>query len=194
MVLRVMVVDSNPKRVGTVSKALQALGYQVVSPIVDIKELDEQVRQVKPDVIVIDLESPSRSCLASVEAVSRDQPRPIVMFAEQDDAEVAKQAVQAGVSAYVVDGLQQHRLRPILEAAIERFKQFQDLRNELQQTKNKLAERKLLERAKGIVMQQRGCDEQEAYHSLRKLAMKSNKRLVDIAESMIAASELFADK
>ena len=116
------------------------------------------------------------------------------MFADQGDDEMARQAVRAGVSAYVVDGLQDHRVRPILETAVERFKQFQNLRNELEKTKTTLAERKLVDRAKGLVMQQRGCDEQEAYHSLRKLAMKSNKRLVDIAEAMIAAAELFAEK
>ncbi len=194
MALRVLVVDSNPKRVETVADALQSAGYQVVSLIGEIKDLYHQVQQEEPDVIIIDMESPSRDCLEYIQEISRDQPKPIVMFADQDDPETAKQAVRAGVSAYVVDGLQGHRVRPILETAVERFKQFQALRNELEKTKNTLAERKLVDRAKGIVMQQRGCNEQEAYHSLRKLAMKSNKRLVDIAEAMIAASELFSDK
>lgn len=194
MTLRVLVVDGNPKRVETVEQALEATGYQVVSLIGEIKDLYEQVRQVKPDVIIIDMESPNRDVLEYIQDISRDQPKPIVMFADRDNPEMAKQAVRAGVSAYVVDGLQHHRVSPILETAIERFKQFHDLRSELEKTKNTLAERKLVDRAKGIVMQQRGCNEQEAYHSLRKLAMKNNKRLVDIAETMIAASELFSDK
>jgi len=194
MALRVLVVDSNPKRVETLEKALATSGYQVVSLIGEIKDLYEQVQKVQPDVIIIDMESPSRDALEYVQEVSRDQPKPIVMFADQDNPDMAKQAVRAGVSAYVVDGLQNHRVRPIMETAVERFNQYQSLRNELEKTKNTLAERKLVDRAKGIVMQQRGCDEQEAYHSLRKLAMKSNKRLVDIAEAMIAASELFSDK
>ena len=194
MALQVMVVGSNSERTETICKALLAANYKVVSLLDDVAELYEQVCRVGPDVIIIDIESPGQACLAYVQQVSRDQPRPIVMFADKGDASTAKHAVRAGVSAYVVDGLQDHRICPILETAVERFKQLQDLRSELEKTKNTLAERKLLDRAKGIVMQQRGCNEEEAYHSLRKLAMKSNKRLVDVAEGMIAAAELFTDK
>jgi len=194
MALQVMVVGGDSERTKTICKALLAADYKVVSLLDEMSGLYEQVCQVGPDVIIIDIESPSQACLASIQQVTRDQPKPIVMFADKSDADIAKHAVRAGVSAYVVDGLQDHRICPILETAVERFRQFQGLRSELEKTKNTLAERKLLERAKGIVMQQRGCNEEEAYHSLRKLAMKSNKRLVEVAEGMITAAELFTDK
>ncbi|MFN2310213.1 MAG: ANTAR domain-containing response regulator, partial [Gammaproteobacteria bacterium] len=149
-----------------------------------------EVTRHQPDVIIIDLDSPDRDTLEQMRTISRVQPRPIVMFAEDDDSGTINQAIKAGVSAYVVDGLSSHRVRPVMEVAIARFREYQALREELARTKNSLEERKLIEQAKGLLMQHRQMNEAEAYQALRKLAMDQGKRLPEVARNVIAIMEL----
>ena len=137
-----------------------------------------------------DIDLPSRDTLESLRSVQAADPRPMVMFSQDDNGDTIRRAVQAGVSAYVVDGVQAQRVRPILEAAIARFEQHRRLQAELDRTRSQLEERKKIERAKGIVMMQRGIGEPAAYGLMRKAAMDQNRRLVEIADSIIAAAEL----
>jgi response regulator NasT len=141
-------------------------------------------------VVIADLDSPDRDTLESMGTVSREVPRPIVLFAREGSTETIEKAIKAGVSAYVVDGLAPSRIQPVVDVAIARFREYQALRRELADTKLKLAERKSVDRAKGILMDRRGMSEQEAYTALRKLAMDKNKRLAEVAEMIIASAEL----
>jgi response regulator NasT len=143
-------------------------------------------------VVLIDIDSPSRDTLENLRTVQAHQPRPMVMFTQDDANESIRRAIEAGVSAYIVDGIERRRVRPIVEAAMARFSQFQALEKELLETRGKLAERKLIERAKGIIMKQQGLSEDAAFQAMRRLAMRKNKRLAEIAESVISASELLA--
>ncbi len=188
--LRVLVVDEDVTRSSQVVQALTTAGYNVTAVLESGTDLYAKVREAQPDVIIIDMESPDRDMLEHLHVISRNDPRAIVMFCQDDAKETISAAVKAGVSAYVVDGLQPHRIKPILQTAVARFEEFQELRGELAKAKSSLAERKLLERAKGILMKRRGYGEDEAYHALRKLAMNRNKRLIEVAESVIEAEEL----
>lgn len=189
--LKVMLVDDDRGRAAMLMRALRDNGCDVVARFGRNEDLCTRVQQVRPDVILIDMELPDRDTLEHMRSISRHHPRPVVMFAERSDSALAEAAIKAGVSAYVVDGLNPARLRSIMEVAIARFREFQAIRAELDQTRSQLAERKVVERAKGILMQKRGISEDEAYKTLRKLAMDKNKRLVEVAETLIAAAELF---
>ena len=156
----------------------------------DLAGLAATVRALRPDVIVIDTESPTRDVLEHLVIVSQSSPRPIVMFSTDSGGEAIRGAVRAGVSAYVVDGLDAARVNTIIEVACARFEQFQNLKAELAEANLKLSDRKLVERAKGLLMQSRGLSEDEAYHALRKLAMAKKQRLGDVAQQVIAAADL----
>jgi response regulator NasT len=188
--MRVLLVDENAERAGLLKSALHESGYTVSLHVGAMAQLLAQVRAVEPDVIIIDRDSPDRDTLEHVCMVTRDQPRPIVMFADDGDRMAIRAAVDAGVSAYVVGGLKAERIRPIVDVAIARFEQFQAMRQELDQTKTNLAERKQIERAKGMVMKSRGVSEEEAYGLLRKLAMERNQRIAQVSENVIAMAEL----
>ncbi len=188
--MRVMLVDDNRNRVAILEQALQDAGYKVVARLVTGAPLLEEVRAVQPDIVIIDMESPDRDILESMRSISRDAPRPIVMFAERSDSDTIQAAVRAGVSAYVVDGLTDKRIRPIMEVAIARFREYEALRRELEQTRNQLADRKVVEQAKGLLMKRRGMDEEEAYQSLRKMAMDRNQRIAEVARNLIAMADL----
>lgn len=190
MSLRVLVVDSDAERAAEVVYALTTAGYMVASVLETGIDLYAKVRELQPDVIIIDMESPDRDMLEHLRVINRDDPRAIVMFCQDEAHETISAAVKAGVSAYVVDGLHSHRIKPILQTAVARFQEYQELRRELAETKNTLVERKTLERAKGILMRQRGMNEEEAYQALRKSAMNRNKRIIEVAENLIAAYEL----
>ena len=190
MSLSVLLVDDDPERAAIVEPALRAAGYEVVTVVDTATEMLAQVRARRPDVIIIDRDSPDRDTLEHVCMITRDDPRPIVMFTQDKDQALMRAALEAGVSAYVVDGLSVERVRPIVEVALARFEQWQALRRELDQAQTNLAERKVIERAKGIVMKQRRCTEDEAYALLRKLAMDRNQRLAHVAESVITMAEL----
>lgn len=188
--LRVLLVDDSSERRASVERSLTDVGCEVVGFVASDDNLVARVRAADPDVVIMEIESPNRDVLDSLESVQSQAPRPIVMFTQDDDGETITRATRAGVSAYVVDGLAHKRVRPILDAAIERFVQFNRLSNELARTREELSQRKVIDQAKGILMKQRGMGEDEAYKAMRNLAMKSNKRIVDIAESVVAAAKL----
>jgi response regulator NasT len=190
--LRVMIVDDNKERSAPLRNYLVEAGYNVVGHLSDTADLNKAVAQMRPDVIIIDTESPSRDTLEHICVVSRDDPRAIVMFSHDGETEKIRAATRAGVSAYVVGSLESARLRPILDAALVRFEEYQALRNELEETATKLADRKTIDRAKGILMKQRGLDEEAAYQSLRKLAMQRGMRMGEIAKQVIQAAELLS--
>lgn len=188
--MRVLVVDESPERVVVLRDGLERAGYEVAAALAGSIELLRAVEQVRPDVIIIDTDSPSRDVLEHVVMISRDEPRPIVMFSTDDAPETIRDAVRAGVSAYVVDGLDAARVKSIVEVAVARFDEYQRLRAELADANLKLSERKQVERAKGILMKTRGVGEDEAYQMLRRMAMDRGKRLGEIAQQLIDMADL----
>lgn len=188
--LRVLLFEESHDRAELVREGLARAGHDVVVTIGSALELLPAIERARPDVIVIDTESPSRDAIEHLCVVSQSSPRPIVMFASDDRSDAIREALRAGVSAYVVDGLDPARIRSIIEVAVARFEEFQGMREDLAEARLKLRERKLVERAKGLLMTQRGLGEDEAYHALRKLAMQKKLRLGEIAEQLIDAAEL----
>ena len=188
--LKVLLVDDSPERIAILRAALEKARYSVAAVLESSLELLRAVEDHQPDVIIIDTESPSRDVLEHVVMVSRDQPRPIVMFSSDGASESIRDAVRAGVSAYVVDGLEASRVQGIVEVAVARFDEYQKLVTELAEANLKLSERKLVDRAKGILMKSRGFSEDEAYHALRKLAMTRKKRMGDAARMVIDMEQL----
>ena len=183
--LRVLLIDDSPERTTILRTALERAGYSVAAVVESPLALLQAVEDVKPDIIIIDTESPSRDVLEHVVMVSRDQPRPIVMFSVDDGAEAIRDAVRAGVSAYIVDGLEGSRVKSIVDVAVARFEEYQKLVAELAEANLKLSERKLVDRAKGSLMKGRGMTEDEAYHALRRMAMSKKKRLGAVAKNVI---------
>lgn len=183
-------VDEHLERQEGVAEILESVDCEVVASLSPSDDLLGQVALHKPDIVIIDMDSPSRDTLESLRSVQSAMPRPMVMFSQDDDGETIRRAVDAGVSAYIVDGLQAKRVRPILEAAMARFEQYRALENELNKTRDQLASRKKVDRAKGILMKERSLSEEDAYDLMRKTAMAQNKRIVDIADTIIAAAEL----
>lgn len=188
--MRVLIVDESDERAAVLREALVATGHEVAASLSSPLELLRAVEQLQPDVIVIDTESPTRDVLEHVVIVSQSSPRPIVMFASDAGGDAIRDAVRAGVSAYVVDGLDTGRVNSIVEVACARFDEFQRLKLELAEANLKLSERKLVERAKGLLMHSRGLSEDDAYHAIRKLAMSKKLRLGDVAQHVIDAAEL----
>ena len=190
MKLRVMLVDERSERAELLRGPLALAGHEIIARVHPGDDLAARVRELAPDVIIIDMDSPSRDTLEQMRCIHRDQPRPILMFAEDGDRELIQEAVRAGVSAYVVDGLDAGRVMPILEVAIARFNEFQNLRRELEETRLGLAERRHIDRAKALLMEQRGWTEKQAYQALRKMAMDRNLRMGQVADQLVAMSEL----
>ena len=188
--LRILVIDRNPERAGVVEQALKESGDYLVEVTPGTGHLLELLRVMQPDVLIVDLDLPDRDTIEQLRVATSEMPRPIVMFVDQSDTETMKAAVSAGVSAYVVDGLQGSRVRSIVEVAVVRFQAFDHLRRELELAKTSLVERKLIERAKGILMRARGISEDEAYALLRRKAMRDQKKVVEIGQSVITAAEL----
>ena len=190
MALRVLLVDQEPDRASTLERVLRDAGYDLLGKVAPNTELLDQVRRLGPDVIIVDMALPDRDTLEYMATLTRDQPKPIVMFVDQSDETMIGRAVKAGVSAYVVDGLDPQRVKPIVDVAIAQFREFQALRDELAQTKSNLAGRKLIDRAKGLLMAERDLSEEDAYRALRKLAMDRGMRLSDVAEEILAVAKL----
>ena len=188
--LRILVLDENPIRRAILEAGLREAGFENVRLLMDMKGLLDQIYIIDPDVIVIDLENPSRDVLEQMFQVSRLVRRPIAMFVDQSDRATIEAAIDAGVSAYIVDGLRKERVRPILDMTISRFRAFDAMRVELESTRSALKERKLIDRAKGILMKTKGLDEDGAYKLLRRTAMNQNRKIVDVAESLISAFDL----
>ena len=171
---------------------LTGLGYDVVADLRDFGALRTEVARIAPDVIVVRTHTPTGEMLESLAAVFESAPRPIVVFAREGTREVIRRAVECGVSAYVIDGWASARLTAIIDAATARFEMYDATRRELAATRARLAERKLIEKAKGIVMEQRRLTEGEAYGALRKMAMDQNLALAEVARRVIAVAQLLA--
>jgi two-component system, response regulator / RNA-binding antiterminator len=188
--LKILVIDENPIRRAILEAGLREAGFENITLLNQMTGLLDQIYVIDPDVVVIDLENPSRDVLEQMFQVSRIVKRPIAMFVDQSDKATIDAAIDAGVSAYIVDGLKKERVRPILEMTISRFRAFDALRLELESTKSALRERKLIERAKGILMKSKGLDEEAAYNLLRRTAMNQSRRIGEVAESLISAYDL----
>ena len=187
--MRVLVVDDSAERAELVRDALLRGGYEVTATLSSPVSLLKTIDELEPDVIVIDTESPSRDVLEHLVVMSRHTPRPVVMFASDRAPDTIREATRAGVSAYVVDGISSERIQPIVNAAIARFEELQQLRGQLAEANLRLDERKLIDRAKGILMKARGLDEEGAYRALRRMAMDKNRRIGEVAQNVIEMAD-----
>jgi response regulator NasT len=188
--LNIVIVDENPVRAAILADGLREAGYTHVTRIEETTSLLARIYSLDPDVILIDLENPSRDVLAQMFQVSRAVKRPIAMFVDQADTAAIEAAVDAGVSAYIVDGLKKERVKGILDLCISRFNAFSRLTTELERAQNALSERKVIDRAKGILMKVKNVSEADAYAMLRKTAMNENKKIAEVAQSVVTAAEL----
>ncbi len=184
--IRVMLVDDDPGRAQQVEAHLQAAGCEVLSSISSAAGLLFQIEQHRPDVVLIDLQSPGRDMLESLAIVNRHSPTAMVMFAEEDDPGFIREAVAAGVSTYVTQGLNPTRVRPLIDVAMAQFRSFQGLRDELHSARTQLEDRLLIDKAKRLLMRQQRLDENAAHQLLTRLAMDNNQRLRDVAQTVIA--------
>lgn len=188
--LRIAVIDKNPLRAAIFEDGLRAAGHMSVVHIDDTADLLDRIHVIDPDVILIDLESPSRDTLEQMFKVSRSVARPIAMFVDRSDAAMIDAAIDAGVSAYIVDGLHKDRVKPILDTTISRFNAFAKLKKELETVKSQLEDRKVIDRAKALVMRAKAIPEEQAYALMRQVAMNENKKIAEVARSIITAAEL----
>ncbi len=190
--LSILVIDENRLRASIIESGLREGGYNNLTIVHDVVGIARRIAEVEPDVIVIDLENPNRDMLENMFQLSRAVKRPIAMFVDHSDSASIEAAVEAGVSAYVVDGLKQERVKPLLDMAISRFNAFSRMARELDEARSELENRKLVDRAKGILMATRGLSEPQAYSLLRKTAMNQNRKIAEIAEGLITAAGLLA--
>lgn len=188
--LSILVIDENAIRAQIIEEGLRAAGHTRVTVVHEIQGVARTIERVSPDVIVIDLENPNRDMLESMFLLSRSVQRPIAMFVDRSDRAAIEAAVEAGVSAYVVDGLKQERVKPILDMAISRFNAFSRMARELDEARSELENRKTVDRAKAILMKSRGLSEEAAYKLLRTTAMNQNRKIADIAQSLVMAAGL----
>ncbi|WP_413992876.1 ANTAR domain-containing response regulator [Labrys okinawensis] len=188
--LHVLLIDDNAVRASVIEGGLREAGHQRVTVVSQMRHLLRQIVEADPDVIFIDLENPNRDVLEQMFQVSRSVHRPVVMFVDQSDKAATEAAIDAGVSAYVVNGLRKERVKPILDMAISRFNAFHRLREELDRTKQALEDRKCIDKAKGILMRSKGISEEEAYALLRRTAMNESRRVADVARSLVTAAKL----
>ena len=188
--LAVLVIDENRIRASIIEAGLRDAGHERVTIVHDVTGIARRIAEIEPDVIVIDLENPNRDMLENMFQLSRAVKRPIAMFVDRSDQASIEAAVEAGVSAYIVDGLRQERVKPILEMAISRFNAFSRMARELDEARTELENRKVLDRAKGILMKSRGLSEEAAYALLRKTAMNQNRKIAEIAQSLVTAAGL----
>ena len=190
--LSIVIIDENRLRASVIEAGLREAGYENLTIIHDVTGIARRIADIEPDVIFIDLENPNRDMLENMFQLSRAVQRPIAMFVDRSDQAAIEAAVDAGVSAYVVDGLKRERVKPILDMAISRFNAFSRMTRELEEARSELENRKLIDRAKGILMSTRGLSESDAYGLLRKTAMNQNRKISEIAESLITAAGLLA--
>ncbi|MBA4776516.1 MAG: ANTAR domain-containing response regulator [Rhizobiales bacterium] len=188
--LTILVIDENAIRASIIEEGLREAGYQRVTVIHEVNGVARTIEMLQPDVIFIDLENPNRDMMEHLFQLTRTVGRPIAMFVDRSDTASIEAAVEAGVSAYVVDGLKKERVKPILDMAVSRFNAFSRLQRELADAKSALEERKVIERAKGILMKMRGLSEEEAFALLRQTAMNEKKKISEIAQSVVTAAGL----
>jgi len=190
--LSILIIDENRLRASVIEAGLRDAGYTDLTVVHDVVGIARRIADIEPDVIVISLENPNRDMLENMFQLSRAVQRPIAMFVDRSDQAAIEAAVEAGVSAYVVDGLKRERVKPILDMAISRFNAFSRMARELREARSELENRKLIDRDKGILMSTRGLSEADAYALLRNTAMNQNRKISEIAESLITASGLLA--
>lgn len=190
--LSIAVVETEPERAALIEASLAEAGDFEVSLILQTAGLARRISELNPDVVLIDMASPSRDMLEEMALASGPLERPVAMFVDREDEGMTKAAIEAGVSAYVVAGLRAHRIKPILDAAIARFHMFHRMRAELAATKRALEERKVIDRAKGVLMKARGIDEDAAYALLRKAAMDQGRRVADVAQALVSTVGLLS--
>ncbi|MEO0542743.1 MAG: ANTAR domain-containing protein [Pseudomonadota bacterium] len=189
----VLVIDTNDARAAIIKDGLRAEGYTRIEVITQMDQLAARIVTLQPDVIVVDLGNPNRDMLENMLQVTRAVKRPVAMFVDRSDKPSMEKAIEAGVSAYVVDGFRQDRIKSIMEMAISRFNAFSRLERELETAKSALADRTTIDKAKGLIMKSRGLSEEKAYALLRKSAMDQNRRIVEVAESLLLSASLLGD-
>ena len=190
--LRILVVESNPERVREIVDALREAGWSDVKALAQISALDRTVKEFAPDIVLIDLANPDRDTLEHISYATETTKRAVALFVDQTDDDLTQAALNAGVSAYVVDGLKMERIKPVLQTAIARFKMMRQMQSELDAAKQALEDRKTIDRAKGILMRQRGISEEEAYNLLRKTAMGQSRKVIDVAQALVTAADLLS--
>lgn len=188
--LSILVIDDNRLRAAIIEEGLREAGHGRVHVIHSVEEVARRIVDIAPDVVVIDLENPRRDQLEGFFSLSKALRKPVAMFVDRSDASEIEAAVEAGVSAYVVDGLKKERVKPILDMAISRFNAFSRLTRELEEARGALEDRKIIDQAKAILIKSRGITEAEAYALLRTTAMNQNRKIVDIAQGLITAAGL----
>jgi response regulator NasT len=188
--LRVLVIDESSNRAAEICAGLAIAGHQVAAVLPSALDLIRHVDAVKPDVILIHADSPSRDTLEHLSVLGRDSPKPVIMFAEDDDSQAIREAMRAGVAAYVVDGLAPGRIKAIVQVALARFEEYQALRRERDEASRKLSDRVLIDRAKGILMKTRKLDEETAHKALRRLAMERGQKLSVVARDVVEMAKL----
>ena len=188
--LSVVIVEEDRDRALLIVDSLRAAGDFEIHVVAERTSLARQIQTRNPDVVLVDIASPSRDMIEELTLASSPLERPVAMFVGESDGTLIRAAIEAGVSAYVVDGLRSERIKPVLDAAIARFRMFQRMRTELEATKRALEERKVIDRAKGLLMKARGIDEDEAYALLRKTAMSQGRKIADVAEALVTAAGL----
>lgn len=191
--MRIAIVDESPARAAVIEEGLREAGMRDVTVFVDRKGIAARLEAMSPDVVLINLANPHRDELEELFALSRAMARPVAMFVDQSDSAAMEAAIDAGVSAYVVDGLKKERIKPVLELAVRRFRAFSRLRAELDEARTALAERDVVDQAKRLLMKRRGIDEPAAYAALRKAAMDSGRRIADVADALVTADRLMGD-
>ncbi|MEO0484774.1 MAG: ANTAR domain-containing protein [Pseudomonadota bacterium] len=190
--LSILVVEPDRDKAMLIVDSLGEAGYTTIQVIAEASSLGRQISAFNPDVVLIDMAHPSRDMLEELALASGPLERPVAMFVDRSDDGLTSAAIEAGVSAYVVDGLRPARVKPVMDAAIARFRMFQRMRTELAETKRALEDRKVIDRAKGIIMKARGVEEEEAYALLRRAAMDQGKRLADVAQALVASAGLLS--
>lgn len=183
--LGIMLVDDQPERTEMVSRQLRAAGYRLLVQLTSAEGLLQQVDAHRPDIVLIDIESPDRDILESLTIINRQNPTPVAMFSARGGSDFIGRAVEAGVSAYMAEGMSAERVTPAIEIAMAQFRSFQQLRQSLERTQKQLQERKTIERAKGLLMARKGLDEDAAHRTLRNIAMNSNSTMLAVAEQII---------
>ncbi len=191
--LRILLINDTVKKVGKLKQALLEAGFEVIDESGLTIDLPARVQSAKPDVILIDSDSPGRDVMEQVCLFNRDLPHPIALFTDEQDPGIMRQAIQSGVSAYIVEGVESSRLKAILDVAMVRFESDQKLRAELHAREQQLSERKRVEKAKGLLMKMKSCDESEAHTLMRRQAMSRQQKLVQVAEQIIAMHEMLGE-
>lgn len=195
--MRIVIVDESSARAAIIKEGLAEFGAEFgdvdVTVITERHGMAKAIAEAQPDMVFIDLGNPSRDMLEEYFAVTRALQRPIAMFVDESDQDAIAESVDAGVSAYIVDGLKESRVKPIMDLAIKRFQAFSALQRDLQEARTALADRKIVDEAKRILMAKRGLNEPEAHSLLRKHAMNSNRRMAEVAEAIVTAEKLMGE-